>query len=428
MSHFAYRGGRLMAEEVPLARVAAEVGTPFYCYSSAALVGRYDAFAAAFADRDATVCYAVKANGNQAVIATLAARGAGADVVSLGELKRALRAGVPAGKIVFAGVGKTPFELAAGLEAGILQFNVESLPELEQLNQAALAKGVLAPVAVRINPDVDALTHAKIATGRSENKFGIDLEHAPAAYRAAAAMPGIEIVGIAVHIGSQVTDLAPFRSAFSRVAALAQRLLQEGHRIRRIDLGGGLAIAYRGEPAPTVEAYAALVKEATAALDCTLQFEPGRCIVADAGVLVTRVLYVKDGSSRRFVVVDAAMNDFLRPALYDAYHAILPVTQPASGAPVRPVDVVGPVCETADSFAAQRPLPPIEAGDLLAICSAGAYGAVMSSAYNGRAPAAETMVRGTNYAVVRPRAELDAMIDEDRLPEWLTGRRSIGAA
>lgn len=431
MTAFAYRGGALMAEGVALARIAAEVGTPFYCYSSATLVERYRAFAGAVADRDATLCYALKANDNQAVIATLAAEGAGADVVSGGELKRALKAGVPRQKIVFAGVGKTAAEMAMALEAGILQFNVESLGELEQLNRVALARGQKAPVALRLNPDVDALTHAKIATGRSENKFGIDLARAPAAYALARSMPGIEIVGAAVHIGSQLTDLAPFRTAFQRVAELALRLKAEGFPMRRLDLGGGLGIAYRDERPPAIADYARMAKEVTDPLGAALIFEPGRLLVADAGVLVARVLYVKDGLSRRFVVVDAAMNDLLRPALYEAYHAIMPVTQAASGAPAQAVDVVGPICESGDVFATQRPLPPVAPGDLLAICAAGAYGAVMSSTYNMRAPAPEVMVRGSHYAVVRPRLDLDAIIEQDRLPEWLAGsqgRRSSGAA
>jgi diaminopimelate decarboxylase len=347
-------------------------------------------------------------------------------------LKRALTAGVTPKKIIFAGVGKTAGEMAAALDAGILQFNVESVPELEELNRVALAKGARAPVAIRVNPDVDALTHAKIATGKAENKFGIDLPHAPEAYARARSLAGIEIVGIAVHIGSQLADLAPYRTAFTRVAALARELKAQGHPIRRLALGGGLGIGYGSEPAPSIAEYAGLARSIAAPVGAALAFEPGRLLVGNAGVLVTRILYVKQGIARRFAIVDAGMNDLLRPALYDAYHAILPVAQPASAAPSEPVDVVGPVCENADVFAVQRPLPPLAAGDLLAICSAGAYGAVMSSFYNARPPAPEIMVRGPDHAIVRPRADLDAIIAEERLPGWLAGtpaaRPSRGAA
>jgi diaminopimelate decarboxylase len=429
MNAFQYRGGHLAAEEVPLARIAVKVGTPYYCYSAGAIEAQYDLFAATFAGTDSLICYSLKANGNQAVVTTLARRGAGADVVSGGELKRALKAGIPATRIVFAGVGKTAEEMAAALDADILQFSVESMQELEQLNRIAVQKGKRAPVALRINPDVDALTHAKITTGRAENKFGLDIAQAPSIYAAAAALPGIEVSGIAVHIGSQITDLAPFRGAFARVAELARQLKSEGHAIRRFTLGGGLGIAYRGETPPDIAEYARIVAETAAPLGSTLVFEPGRFLVGNAGVLVTRVLYVKEGASRRFVIVDAAMNDLLRPALYDGYHAIMPVMQPAEGAPMQPVDVVGPICESSDTFATQRPLPRVIAGDLLAICSAGAYGAVMSSAYNTRPPAAEVMVRGAAYAVVRPRLDLDALIGQDRLPDWLAtdDRRLAGA-
>jgi diaminopimelate decarboxylase len=419
MSAFAWRDGVLHAEGVALPRIAEAVGTPFYCYSGSAIAAAYDEFATAFAGLPATICYALKANGNQAVIATLAERGAGADVVSGGELRRALRAGVPPRKIVFAGVGKTPAELAAGLAAGILQFNVESLPELAALNQVALAAGKRATLALRINPDVDALTHAKITTGKAENKFGIALDQALAAYRAAASMPGLDVAGIAVHIGSQLTGLEPFRAAFRRVAELAASLRNAGHAIRRLDLGGGLGVAYEGGERPSVAAYAGIARAEVAPLGCELVLEPGRRLVAEAGVLVARVVYVKQGTGRRFAILDAGMNDLLRPALYDAYHPILAVRAPAEGAALAPVDIVGPVCESADSFAKDRPMPPLSAGDLVAFGVAGAYGAVMSSTYNARPLPAEVMVRGDDFAVVRERPDIDMIIDQDRLPDWL---------
>jgi diaminopimelate decarboxylase len=419
MSAFAYRDGVLHAEGVALPRIAEAVGTPFYCYSATAIAAAYDEFAIAFAGLPATICYALKANGNQAVIATLAERGAGADVVSGGELRRALRAGVPPRKIVFAGVGKTPSELAAGLNAGILQFNVESLPELAALNQVALAAGKRATVALRINPDVDARTHAKITTGKAENKFGIALDDAPAAYRTAAAMPGLDVAGIAVHIGSQLTGLDPFRAAFRRVAELAAALRAAGHAIRRLDLGGGLGVAYEGGERPSVAVYAGIARSEVAPLGCELVLEPGRRLVAEAGVLVARVVYVKQGTGRRFVILDTGMNDLLRPALYDAYHPIFAVRAPAAGAALAPVDIVGPVCESADSFAKDRPMPPLAEGDLVAFGVAGAYGAVMSSTYNARPLPAEIMVRGGDFAVVRERPDIDMIIDQDRLPEWL---------
>jgi len=419
MSAFAYRNGVLHAEDVALDRIAGAVGTPFYCYSEGAIEDAYRAFAAALAGLPATICYALKANGNLAVVRSLARLGAGADVVSEGELRRALAAGIPADKIVFAGVGKTPGEMAAGLDAGILQFNVESLPELETLSRVARERGATAAVALRVNPDVDARTHAKIATGKKENKFGIDLDQAAAVFHHAATLPGIAVAGIAVHIGSQLTDLAPYRTAFTRVAALYRELAAAGLPLRRLDLGGGLGITYRDEPAPDLAGYAAAVREATAGLDAELVFEPGRLLVGNAGVLVTRVLYVKAGTARRFVIVDAAMNDLIRPTLYDAWHEIVPVRAPAPEAPRQPVDIVGPVCETADTFAEHRALPPVAAGELLAIRSTGAYGAVMSSTYNCRLPAPEVLVRGRDYAVVKPRPDHAALMAQDRLPPWL---------
>ena len=422
MSAFAFRDGILCAEEVPLTRIAEAVATPFYCYASAALIRQYRAFAAAFEETDATIYYGVKANATLAVVRSLAQEGAGADVVSEGELRVALAAGIPPEKIVFSGVGKTRAELAFALEAGIFQINVESEPELELLNELARATGKKASIAIRINPDVDARTHAKITTGKRENKFGVPLDEARRLYGRGSALTNLSMRGIAVHIGSQLIDLAPYRQAFARMIDLARTLRAEGHAIDRLDFGGGLGITYYKETPPPVAAYAAMVKELTKGLDCHLMFEPGRFLVGNAGVLVARVLYVKDGAEHRFVVVDAAMNDLLRPTLYDAYHAIVPVKEPPKGAPLDPVDVVGPVCESGDIFARERPLPPLAAGDLLAICSAGAYASVMASSYNGRLPASEVMVSGSRHAVVRARPEYADLLRRDRLPEWLDKR------
>jgi diaminopimelate decarboxylase len=419
MNQFHYVNGTLHAEGVPLDQLAASVGTPFYCYSSAVLVERYQAFANAFDGRRATICYSLKANSNQSVIATFARLGAGADVVSEGELRRAMAAGIPPERIVFAGVGKTEAEMAAGLDAGIRQFNVESLPELESLDRVARSKAKRARVALRVNPDVDARTHKKIATGKAENKFGIDLGHVREIYARAASMAGIEVQGLAVHIGSQLTDLAPYRAAFSKIAALTAELRADGQRVETLDLGGGLGIAYRDEAAPVIEDYGRVVDETVGNLGCQLVFEPGRWIVGPAGLLVTRVIYVKHGVERSFVVVDAAMNDLIRPTLYDAYHPILPVREPASDAAVRRFDVVGPVCETGDFFAHERPLPPVAAGDLLALAAAGAYGAVMASSYNSRPLVPEAMVHGRDHAIVRARPSHDDIIRMDRLAHWL---------
>jgi diaminopimelate decarboxylase len=430
-TQFHYRDGRLHAEDVSLDALAEAVGTPFYCYSSGALEASYGAFARAVSDLPALICYALKANPNMAVVRSFARLGAGADVVSEGELRRALAAGVAPGKIVFAGVGKTAREMASGLDAGILQFNVESLPELELLSRIARDKGVKAPIALRLNPDVDARTLAGISTGKAENKFGVDLGQARAALARAAEMPGISIEGLAVHIGSQLTDVEPYRAAFERAAGLYRELKEAGIGLRRLDLGGGLGIRYRDETPPDLAVYAETVRKAAAGLDAQLVFEPGRFLVGNAGVMVTRVLYVKDGAERTFLVVDAAMNDLLRPSLYDAWHEIVPVTAPAPGAEIAPVDVVGPICETTDTFARQRPMPPVAAGDLLAFYSAGAYAAAMGSTYNCRLPTPEVMVRGGDHAVVRVRPGHAEMIAQDRMPDWLDGEdanRSRGAA
>lgn len=418
MSDFAYVNGRLHAEGVALEDIAKDMGTPFYCYSVAAMEDRYTAFARAFAGLPATICYAVKANSNLAVLREMARHGAGADVVSGGELSRALKAGMAPGKIVFSGVGKTAGEIDAALETGIAQINVESESELLMVGARAREYGVDAAVALRVNPNVDADTHEKISTGKGEDKFGIDLPHAPDLYARAAAMEGVTPVGLAVHIGSQLTRLDPFREAFSRIAALVHELRGSGLEVARLDLGGGLGIVYDGETPPEISEYAALVREVIAPLGCDLLFEPGRYLVGNAGVLVTRVIRVKEGLSRRFVVVDAGMNDLLRPALYDARHRILPLDETALDAEESPSDVVGPVCETGDSFAEARPLPPLAEGDLLAICSAGAYGAVMASTYNSRPLVPEVMVRGDTHAVVRPRQDAEALFALERTPGW----------
>jgi diaminopimelate decarboxylase len=428
MSPFHYQGGQLHAEQVALTQLADAVGTPFYCYSDAALRAAYDEFASAFAGRDATICYSLKANNNLAVIKTLASLGAGADVVSEGELRCALAAGVPPERIVFAGVGKTAPEMAAGLDADIHQFNVESLPELHLLNRVAMERSQRARIALRINPDVDARTHAHISTGKAENKFGIELGRARAAYEAASRLPGIEVAGLAVHIGSQLTEIDPYRAAFSKMAALTTELRQAGFAIRALDLGGGLGIAYGDEAAPSLQDYAAAVTATVGALGLPLILEPGRRIVGNAGVLITRVIYMKEGVSRNFLIVDAAMNDLIRPALYDAHHTMVPVAEPAPDAPTRRLDIVGPICESTDRLAEQRAMPPMAAGDLLAICSVGAYGAVMASTYNLRRPAPEIMVRGHEFAIVRRRPDYQDIMDRDRLPQWLEEDRTAERA
>ncbi len=421
MNHFDYRDGTLHAEGVALDHIAAAVGTPFYCYSTATLVRHYEVFAAAFADVRALVCYAMKANSNQAVLTTLAGLGAGADVVSGGELARALRAGIPAAKIMFSGVGKTEGELAAAVEAGILCVNVESEPELALLSAIAVGKGRRADISIRVNPDIDARTHAKIATGKSENKFGIPISRAREVYAHAATLPGVRVSGVDMHIGSQITELQPFDDAFALLAEFVHLLRADGHAIAHVDLGGGLGIPYRHDhdPPPEPAAYAAVVKRATRSLDCTLIFEPGRLIVGNAGILVTRVLYVKRAEAKTFVIVDAGMNDLVRPTLYDAHHDVLPVTQPSAEAPRITADVVGPVCESGDFLALDRALVAPAPGDLLAIMTAGAYGAVQAGTYNTRPLVAEVMVSDNRFAVVRPRISAEEIIALDRLPDWM---------
>jgi len=421
MHHFSYRTGRLFAEDVDLTRLAAEVGTPLYCYSTATLERHYQVFMEAFAGCDTLLCYALKANSNQAVIATLARLGAGADIVSGGELKRALAAGVPAGRIVFSGVGKTRAEMAQALDAGILCFNVESEPELAALSEVATSKGMTAPVSVRVNPDVDAKTHKKISTGKSATKFGIPISRAREVYDRAAALPGLAITGVDMHIGSQITDMAPFDNAVTLLAELARDLLAAGHRLHHMDLGGGLGVPYAAsDPVPPApRAYAEVVTRALGDLKLPLVFEMGRMLVANAGILVTRVIYVKQGEGKTFVVVDAAMNDLIRPTLYEAHHDIIPIAEPAPDAALAVADVVGPVCETGDFLALDRPLPELKAGDLLAVMTAGAYGAVQAGTYNTRPLIPEVLVRGAQAAVVRPRLDADAIIALDRPAPWL---------
>ncbi|MFD2236683.1 diaminopimelate decarboxylase [Aureimonas populi] len=420
MNHFQYVDGVLHAEDVDLRRVAHDVGTPFYCYSTATLTRHYRVFAEAFADIDALVCYAMKANSNQAVLRTLADLGSGADVVSGGELARALAAGIPAEKIMFSGVGKQDWEIDAGLEAGIFCFNVESEPELEAISARALALGRTAHLSFRINPDVDARTHAKISTGKKSDKFGIAFERAEEIYARAASLPGVEVSGIDMHIGSQIVDLEPFDHAFEKLAGLVARLRARGHAISHVDLGGGLGVPYRSDmdAPPEPPAYAQIVKRHVRDLGCKVVFEPGRLIAANAGILVSRVVYVKQESGRTFVILDAAMNDLIRPTLYEAWHDIRPVAEAAGGERVV-VDVVGPVCESGDFMARDRPLPPLKAGDLVAIASAGAYGAVQSGTYNSRPLVAEVMVKDDAFFPVRPRQTLEELIALDRLPPWM---------
>jgi len=421
MHHFAYRRGVLCAEAVDLGALAQAVGTPFYCYASATLERHYRVFAGAFADIDALVCYSMKANSNQAVIATLARLGAGADVVSAGELLRARAAGVPPDKIMFSGVGKTEHELALAVEHGVLCVNVESEAELERLAAIAAGKGRSIDIAIRVNPDIDPKTHKKIATGTAESKFGIPIGRAREAYARAAKLEGVRVVGVDMHIGSQITKLDPFDDAFTLLADLVQVLRGDGHTISQVDLGGGLGIPYAedNEPPPDPDAYAAVVKRATRGLGCRLVFEPGRLIVGNAGILVTRVLDVKRGETKTFVIVDAGMNDLVRPTLYDAHHDLRPVHEALPGAPRIIADVVGPVCESGDFLALDRTMVEPRPGDLLAIMSAGAYGAVQAGTYNTRPLVPEVLVRNSEWALVRPRVTVEELIALDRLPPWL---------
>jgi diaminopimelate decarboxylase len=420
MDHFKYKHSELVAEEVPISTIAENIKTPFYCYSTATIERQFTIFKQALKGLSATICYAVKANSNLAVIKTLANLGAGADVVSSGELIRALKSGIPATKIIFSGVGKTQDELAHALKENILQINVESEPELHSLNKIAGSLNKKAPVALRVNPNIDAKSHNKISTGRSEDKFGIEWEYIHNVIDRASKLPNIEITGLAMHIGSQLTDLQPFRDAFLRMKDIFIALRSNGYNIKRLDLGGGLGIPYDDTPTPSPSLYGKLVQDVFSKLNCDLVFEPGRLIVGNAGVLVTRIIYVKEGASRRFLILDAAMNDLMRPCLYDAKHNIISIIEPRKNTKLQLVDVVGPVCETGDTFATQINLPYAEAGDLLAIRSAGAYGAVMASTYNSRALIPEVMVKGDAYRIVRERIEPETLITYENLPTWDT--------
>ena len=421
MDHFNYKNGNLHAEDVALSDIAAEVGTPFYVYSTATLERHFRLFDDALSGMDHLVCYAMKAASNQSIIKTLAALGAGMDVVSGGEYLRAIKAGVPPDRIVFSGVGKTRAEMEMIVQGGVRQVNVESEPEMVLLDKVARAHGKKIPITIRVNPDVDAKTHAKIATGKSENKFGIPITKARDVYAIAAKLEGLEIVGIDVHIGSQLTDLEPFGLAYRKVAELTETLRADGHDIRRLDLGGGLGIPYvRGNEAPPLPAdYGALIKREVGHLGCEVEIEPGRLIIGNAGLLVSSVIYVKEGEGRNFLILDAAMNDLIRPAMYDAHHDIVPVQEPKAGADYADFDVVGPVCETGDTFARNRALQRLEDGDLVAFRSAGAYGAVMASEYNSRPLIPEVLVKGVQFAVIRPRPTLEEMINRDTIPSWL---------
>ncbi|MCA1337592.1 diaminopimelate decarboxylase [Pseudooceanicola marinus] len=421
MDHFLYRDGALYAEDVPVAEIAAQVGTPCYIYSTATLERHFRLFDEALAGMDHLVCYAMKAASNQAILKVMADLGAGMDVVSGGEYARAKAAGVPGDKIVFSGVGKTREEMRAALEGGVRQFNLESEPEMEVLNEVALSLGVVAPVTVRVNPDVDAKTHAKIATGKSENKFGIPITRAPEVYARIAELPGLRAVGIDVHIGSQLTDLEPYRAAFTKVKELTETLRAAGHDIIRLDLGGGLGIPYeRGNSAPPLPVeYGALVQEVLGDTGCEIEIEPGRLIAGNAGIMLSEVIYVKHGEGRDFLIIDGAMNDLIRPAMYEAHHDIVPVVEPEAGGEQTPYDIVGPVCESGDTFAKGRNMPKLAAGDLVAFRSAGAYGAVMSSEYNTRPLIPEVLVKGDQFAVIRKRPSFEEIINRDTLPEWM---------
>lgn len=421
MDHFLYRDGELYAEDVPVADIAAAVGTPFYLYSTATLTRHYQLFDDALNGMEHMVCYAMKAASNQAILKTLADLGAGMDVVSGGEYARAKAAGVPGDRIVFSGVGKTRSEIRAALEGGIRQFNVESEPELLVISEIASGLGKIAPITIRVNPDVDAKTHAKISTGKSENKFGIPISKARAVYAEAAALPGIDVIGIDVHIGSQLTELEPYELAYRKVAELTEQLRADGHNIRRLDLGGGLGIPYtRSNEAPPLPSdYGALIKRTVGHLGCEIEIEPGRLIAGNAGILVSRVIYVKQGEGRQFLILDGAMNDLIRPAMYDAHHDIIPVVEPEAGVEQQAYDIVGPVCESGDTFAKNRMMPPLAAGDLVAFRSAGAYGAVMASEYNTRPLVPEVLAKGDQFAVIRQRPDFDEIINRDTIPPWL---------
>lgn len=421
MDHFLYRDGTLFAEDVSVAEIAAQVGSPFYVYSAATLTRHFQLFEEALNWADHTICFAMKSNSNQAILKLLGDLGAGMDVVSGGEYARAKAAGVAGEKIVFSGVGKTRAEMRRALEGGIRQFNVESEPEMEVLSEVAASMGTVAPITVRVNPDVDARTHEKISTGKKGDKFGIPISRATEVYARAAALPGLKVVGIDVHIGSQLTELEPFETAYLKVADLTRQLRAEGHEITRLDLGGGLGIPYaRSNEAPPLPIeYGQLIQRTVGDLGCEIEIEPGRLISGNAGIMVAGVIYVKDGDGTNFLILDGAMNDLVRPAMYGAWHDIIPVIEAAPGVEKHPYDIVGPVCESGDTFAKGRPMPPLSPGDLVAFRSAGAYGAVMSSEYNTRPLIPEVLVEGDQFAVIRPRPTFDEIIARDTIPEWL---------
>ncbi|WP_425071630.1 diaminopimelate decarboxylase [Sagittula sp. S175] len=421
MDHFLYRDGQLFAEDVPVAEIAAQVGTPFYLYSLNTLLRHFTLFDEALSWGPHLVCYAMKAASNQAILTALGKAGAGMDVVSGGEYARAKAAGVPGERIVFSGVGKTKEEIRLALEGGIRQFNVESEPEMRAISEVAQSMGVEVPVAIRVNPDVDAKTHAKIATGKSENKFGIPIARAKEVYAEAAALPGLKVVGIDVHIGSQLTQLEPFEQAYRKVAELTEVLRAEGHEITRLDLGGGLGIPYaRSNEAPPLPSdYGQLIQRTVGHLGCEIEIEPGRLIAGNSGLLVSKVIYLKNGEGRDFLILDAAMNDLIRPAMYDAHHEIIPVMESEVATELAPYDIVGPVCESGDTFAKGRLMPPLKAGDLVAFRSAGAYGAVMSSEYNTRPLVPEVLAKEVQFAVIRARPTYEDIINRDTVPEWL---------
>jgi diaminopimelate decarboxylase len=427
MTGFTYRNGILHAEGVALPRIAEAVGTPTYVYSSAAITANYRAYEAAFGGQNIGVHFALKANGNLGVVALLASLGAGADIVSIGEMKRAIAAGIQPAHIVFSGVGKTREELAEAARLGIAQINVESEPELEALDEVARSLGRRQPIVLRVNPDIDARTHEKISTGKKGDKFGVPFDEVPALYQRAAAMTGVEITGIAVHIGSQLTELAPFRSAYAKLAELVRELRNSGLPVEAIDLGGGIGVTYNAEKPPAIADYATVVLETVGNLGCRLAIEPGRSIVATAGLLLSRVVYRKAGTPNDILILDSGMNDLMRPSMYGAYHPILPVVEPFSNAPLIATDVVGPVCESGDTFARARRLPPIGAGDLVAFGAAGAYGSSMSSTYNARPLSAEVLVRGDDFDVVRPRQAIEAMFADEHIPSWLDEPAGLGA-
>ena len=421
MDHFLYKNGALHAEDVSLTEIAAAIETPFYVYSAATLTRHYQLFTEALSPLPHMVCFAIKSLSNVAVLKLLGDLGAGMDVVSGGEYRRARAAGIPGERIVFSGVGKKRDEMRLALTGGIRQFNVESEPELRALSEVASSLDLTAPITIRVNPDVDAKTHTKIATGKSENKFGIPITRAREVYAEAARLPSIEIIGIDVHIGSQLTELTPFEQAYLKIADLTHQLRADGHKIRRLDLGGGLGIPYsRSSKAPPLPVdYGALIKRIVGNLGCEIQIEPGRLISGNAGLLVASVIYIKKGEGRNFLILDAAMNDLIRPSMYDAHHDIVPVIEPTSNFKATVYDVVGPICETGDTFANGRPLAPLTEGDLVAFRSTGAYGAVMASEYNTRPLVPEVLVKKDHFAVIRQRPTFDEILNRDTIPPWL---------